>query len=527
MRETVADGQADACGVALAEVFQLACRMRGWAGDIWRTAGALWYWNLRKSVFRLRGRKGHAPCQHPSDSGKAFETACEAASFWRDRSRFARRVCPLLKPDAKGGWICSVDSAQVRPFWGRTLRYYGLGAVILALALGGAVFGGLRMVGYRATLRQVFWPRAWHELRDVRAEYFLGKAQALVAKGEIRDAALALLTAQEISPHNYSIGMSLAQLYQVWRRDLVDRTYADLLARYPQRRAETANAWLRSLLARSELEGVAALAQRELAGGGGDPAPWTYALIFAARQLKRPELLDAAVQAGAPKPVDAVLRLEAQTERAPPDEARQLLLWAHTPAGFPLATFEQIDRLIELGDATSALVLLRGAQKTLSGRDVAKLALAIYAVAGDVTAQRREARALLAPARGNSAGVGLVALHLIQYPDAELLRECVEALARIGDEPPETQADTIAAVYFAAVCSGQQSLLPELRARLAGVHRATATTLERFEEIMRGDDPGAALRAVLPVVQPMTLELNYALIAKSYTWRRARPAAGR
>ncbi|HVU24649.1 MAG TPA: hypothetical protein VHE13_11035 [Opitutus sp.] len=445
-----------------------------------------------------------------------METACEASAFWRDRSRFARRVCPLLKQDAKGNWVCGVDAAKVRPFWSRTLRYYGLGAVMAALVLGLAAFGGLRAIGYRVTLRQVFWPAAWRELREVRANYFLTKAQTLVAQGRVRDAALALLTAQEISPNNYAIGMSLAQFYQVWRRDLVDRAYDDLFRRYPQRRGETATAWLHSLLARDELEGVAVLAQRELASRAGDPAPWTYALIFAARLLQRPELLDAAVQSGVPPAVADVLALEARAERAPADQARQLLLWTSPPASFPLGTYEQIDGLLALGDATSALVLLRDAQKSLTGRDVAKLALASYAEAGDVSGLRREARSLLAPNRGNSAGVGLVALHLIKYPDAELLADCVAALAQVGDETPDAQADTITAVYFAAVCGGQQQFLPDLRARVAGAHRASATTLERFEAIMRGDDPGGALRAVLTVVQPMTLELNYALIAKAH-----------
>ncbi|HWA85144.1 MAG TPA: hypothetical protein VG710_02885 [Opitutus sp.] len=501
--------------------------MRGWVGDTLRMAGALWYWNARKSVFVLRGRRGQAPCQHPSDSGKAFETACEAAAFWRDRSRFARRVCPLLKQNAKGAWVCSVDAARVRPFWGRTLGCYGIGTLTTVLLLGLAAYCGGRVIGYRATLRQVFWPPAWKELREVRADYFLTKAQALVAKGQVRDAALALLTAREINPGNYAIGMNLAQFYQVWRRDLVDRAYADLLAHFPKRHAETANAWLHSLLARSELEGVAVLAQHELADGSGDPAPWTYALIFAARELKRPDWLDAVARSKAPERVRALLELETRVQRAPPDEARRLLSWTPPVEGFPLAAFEQIEGLIDLGDATSALVLLRGARASLTGRDVAKLALASYAVAGDVNAVRREGRTLLAPTRGNSAGVALVALHLIKYPDAELLRDCVAALQRAADEPPETRADTIVAVYFAAVCGGQPQYLPELRARLAEAHRASAATLQHFEEIARGDDPGAALRAVLPVVQPMTLELNYALIAKAYAWQRPRAARGR
>ena len=42
-----------------------------WLGDFRRLAWGLLYWNVRKSLFRIRGAGGAAPCQHPSDSGRA------------------------------------------------------------------------------------------------------------------------------------------------------------------------------------------------------------------------------------------------------------------------------------------------------------------------------------------------------------------------------------------------------------------------------------------------------------------------
>lgn len=88
------------------------------------TVWALFYWNARKTIFRLRGRRGVAPCQHPSDSGTAMKTACDACTAWHRRVRF-RLVCPLLKQDDAGLWVCSVDRAGVRPFWGRAFAYTG------------------------------------------------------------------------------------------------------------------------------------------------------------------------------------------------------------------------------------------------------------------------------------------------------------------------------------------------------------------------------------------------------------------
>lgn len=52
--------------------------MVAWIGDALRMFWALAYWNTRKALFRRGSRAGSAPCQHPSDSGRAGETACEA-----------------------------------------------------------------------------------------------------------------------------------------------------------------------------------------------------------------------------------------------------------------------------------------------------------------------------------------------------------------------------------------------------------------------------------------------------------------
>ena len=53
--------------------------MTGWLGDFFRVWWALFYWNTRKTWFRLRGaHRDDCPCQTYSDSGHAMDSRCEA-----------------------------------------------------------------------------------------------------------------------------------------------------------------------------------------------------------------------------------------------------------------------------------------------------------------------------------------------------------------------------------------------------------------------------------------------------------------
>ena len=118
----------------------------GWLADVFRFWWGLLYWNMRKSWFRLRGNRARCPCQNPSDSGRALETACDAAQDWHEPARF-RRVCPLLA-GTPAGLRCSVDSKDVRPFWRRAGAYYLGTAVAVCVAGAMVAFVVLRLVGY-------------------------------------------------------------------------------------------------------------------------------------------------------------------------------------------------------------------------------------------------------------------------------------------------------------------------------------------------------------------------------------------
>lgn len=489
--------------------------MRGWLGDLFRTFGALWFWNLRKTLYAVRGRRGDCPCHNPSDSGRPRETRCEAVAYWNRPRRFARRVCPLLVEVEPDVWRCNAHPAEVRPFWGRWWLWHAgaLGGAVLSAGL--LLFVTMRVVGFEVTLRQIFWPRAWSELRGVRAEYFRVQAQALFAEGKFREAANALSVAYEMDPQNYEAGVALAEFYQVGRPDLVDNLFRHLMRQHPERRADTAQLWLRSLLGRANLTGVADLAARQLATVTGDVDAWTHALVFAARSLRQPELLEAAAaNPQVPEPVRRVLALEARVRRLPRDEAAAVLLREPLPAEFPYARLHRIELLIDFGEGFEALEWLRQGREQMGGRDFARLTLAAHAALRNRAALERDGRFLLEPGQQvNAGGIAVVALHLVRHPDPALLDLCLEALPTLKSLPPEqalARDRALAAAYCAAMLGGRRERLAEIRGLLsAGEADRTTVTLE---EVLARRNWAPVL--LLTLVRPMSLELQYALLER-------------
>ena len=227
----------------------------GWLADFFRLLGGLFYWNALKSFYRLRGARGRCPCQHPSDSGKAWETGCNAITHWDQPARF-RRVCPLLKKDDSDRWRCSANQSDVRAFWGRAFGFYGGGAALLYLLGTLMAFTALRTTGYRVTYPGVFWPPAWGKFTGVKAEFFFAKFQRAYAAQDIREALLDLSLAYDLDPKNYDAGLLLAQLYQFGQPGLSDLVYGRLLSEHPERAEATAQLFFRALLARGDFPSV-------------------------------------------------------------------------------------------------------------------------------------------------------------------------------------------------------------------------------------------------------------------------------
>lgn len=470
----------------------------------------MFYWNARKSAFRWGGRRGGCPCQNPSDSGIGGTTRCEAVLGWREPRRF-RQVCPLLVARPEGGWVCSVDAPDVRPFWGRALAWTAATFVLLAVVTGLGVFAAMRGLGYPVALRQVVWPPAWKELAGVRAELFINQARENFLAGRVPEAISALSVAHEMDPRNYAVAMMLAQFHRASQPATADQLFAQLLREHPARAVETARSWYFSLLTRGQLTEAGELAAQRIAAEPDQAAAWTHALVFTLRRTQRPDRLETAAKS-APAPAAGVLRLEAELMREP-DTARrrERLRNAPLPDAFAYAWAHRAERFLVDGHADDALQLLQAARqhRILGGRDLLPLVLAARARAGDFAGLDQETEVLLA--RPGAAELQLLGQHLVIFPQPRLLARVLATLPGVSPAGEEWRS-ALLALYCAAGVQKDRAGLREVRDRFEPVFGETQSGLAELELFFLGRLDARPFFTVLPRVDPLPAELLYTML---------------
>lgn len=484
--------------------------MIGWLADGFRALWAFPYWNIRKSLFRLRGARGFPPCQNRSDSGRAYETRCDACYGWRRHARF-RLVCPLLKTAPDGTWKCSANAPDVRPFWARCLAVFGGGALALYLVVTLTVFGAMRLIGYPVRLPDVIWPGSWDRINVARSSYFLKQSEDAYRDGRLNESLMALSLAFQYNPANTAAGLTLARLWQTHRPDLSNRLYAQLLSQNPEQRVAIAEQWLRALAPRGDAEAIEELAANALRFDPDHTAAWLQALVFANRRTGNQELLDHLVTTSEPIPAGArhLIQLEATIRPLAAESARLLLIDLPEP-GLPhyLVTY-QARNLVRLGFPADALDLIARDPGRIDRRDRIAIELSAYASLG----YRRLLEAAFDRAmseRLSSGTIDLVAAHLIAFPDAEFYDRLMRAAraARIGDGSAAPSA--LLTLFVLAGLQGDFDRLVQFRDLLRARSGADFRALDLAERHFRGDEPMRP-QHLLPLLQPLALEVNYAL----------------
>lgn len=487
--------------------------MLGWTADLFRLYWGLLYWNIRKSWFRARRGRSPCPCQSPSDSGRAFETGCEACIPWAKPARF-RRVCPLLV-ETKEGLRCSVDTADVRPFWKRATAVYGgtLGSIYLAGAL--VVFGLLRGVGYPVSVLDVALPPRWHRLNHARAWYFFEQSRRAFATGQNAEGLLFLANAYDFDPTNYQIGITLAKNYQVGQPGQSDRVFARLMQEHPDYAAATAWDWYRALLPRGAFDRVAVLARDQVVADPAHGHAWIRALLFATKQLHN----DAALRELRANPAPAaaawhpLIEVELLMRAGRTREARQLLdrPW---PANAPSFTVVyRITALITLGDTLAALDLNERSRRVVPGfDDEAWLTLRLDALAtGGVKNDLRNNLDALLGQRLNLPIIKILCAQLIRHPDAETFARLADKIER---EKLPLDSDS-AGIWFSLLCTagvvGDQTRLHQITDRLKGATQTPFVALVLVERFFRGESAERRITSILPIL-PLPIEVIYALI---------------
>lgn len=483
--------------------------MIGWLGDILRFWWGLLYWNTRKSYFRCRRGAVRCPCQNPSDSGRAGETACDAVNDWRRPARF-RRVCPLLVA-TPAGLRCSVDGKDVRPFWRRAAAYYlgGVAGIYLAAALGAFVF--FRVIGYPLSPLSLAWPPRWHELRLARSEYFLAKARRALDAHRINEAILSLDLAYRNNPRNYEAGLQFAQLTSPGQPELADPVFALLMRDHPDRRATTGEAWFRFLLVRGRFARIAALASARLREDAQQRPVWLHALFFATRHTGDDEPLRALVAkppTGFEPIYVALINSELLIRQG---QALQLLpgLTAELPAaaGF-YGPYYQVSRLDALGRHTEALAALNryATGKRLPEADEFQLRLDILAGLG----RQDLLRARLEKAPINARELELVSIHLVRHPDSAVLAALGQCLQRSHLPVDASTYAANTALFLACGVSGDWDQMHATAVRLKEIAGSRMSRLEAIESYFQ-QKPAAGIENILPMLPALPLDLVYAL----------------
>jgi len=483
----------------------------GRLSDFFRLWWGLLYWNTRKSWFRLRRGRSVCPCQNPSDSGRAFETQCDASLAWARPARF-RHVCPLLVA-TKDGWRCSADTADVRPFWGRAGLLYGGGLLAVYLAGVVAVFAFLRTVGFPVSIVHLTLPPLWHRVTETRSWFFLTRANEAFAANKPAEGLLYLANAYQFDPGNYTAGIMLAKNLQAGHPARSDRVFEQLLRDHPDKRSATAQDWFRALLARGSFERINVLAQDELLRGPLHAGVWLRALLVSTRQTADDAPLRAVLGHPAPhlRTWQPVIELELLLRAGRTAEARTRLAAGLPADAPPFLIFHHIDATIRLRQPHQAIDQLGRWQDRLDGEATAHLVLSALAVHGSRTRVQRFAALL--DATPTPPVVTTLCAHLIRYPDDELFQRLWQRLAQI---PLPLNTDT-AGAWFSLMCAagavGDFARLGELTERLKNASSTPFLALAVVEAFFRGQTAERRINSFLPIL-PLPIDVTYALIER-------------
>jgi len=497
----------------------------GWIGDFFRMWWALFHWNARKSWYRLRGpARARCPCQNYSDSGRALETQCDAAVFWRKPARF-RRVCPLLV-ETPAGWRCSADAADVRPFWGRAIAFYGAAALAVYLTLTIVGFAVLRQVGYPIGYVSLLLPQRWSDIHRAQEAVYAARAERELAAGNFTAAILALEVVHQRNPANGAAALTLAQLWQIsGRPHLADAVLARALAAAPDQRFALAQHWYRMLLTRGDFAQIKRMAAALLAEDEPQRVPWLNALLYACATTKDPEPLARLTETSPALPgwcLDlSAIELTIIAGRG--DEARGKLLRMPARPGSNFVPYYHADRLLRLGLEREMLQLLEQHAPLFSAVEASAFRLRAFAQLGWLPSWQSEFESALGSLAAPRMDT-LLASHLLRFPDAGRAAQFARRILEIHPEITAQSYPVVAAAYLACrharADESAASLLQLLQSNTSSRARALETVGAMLAGSSRHSSTGATVDArrgqvrldlVLPTVA-LPIEVTYTLL---------------
>ena len=436
-------------------------------------------------------------------------------------------VCPLLKPNAEGLLMCSVDTKDVRPFWGRVFWSGAAAAVLIYLAAVLTIFGVMRKVGYPVTVTMIGWPPAWSQIDKARSAYFLSNAQEAFQRSDLSETVMSLSLAYDYDPDNYDAGFFLARLWQAGRPEVSNHIYQKLVLNHPERRTETAQAWLRSLLPRADYLWIERLTTTALRFSDDHASAWLHALLFANSRTQDDSIISSLLAAPdtLTPGVETVLRLEEAVRNSPPRLALKYLQQPLPENSPDFALYYQVRRLIDLRSPVEALEVLNRYEKRFSDRD--RVTLQLRALA-DADFQRsyiglfdRLTRLAASPVQFD-----IIAAHLISHPDAELYRQAKARLKPRSLTSKNNQLPAAMALFCMAGAHGDTAYQIELAELMREITGSRFAILDPAIAVMSQTDASKVhIERILPSLQPLSLDLTYAILERYETVAISHPDA--
>ncbi len=491
--------------------------MIGWIADFCRFWWALFYWNTRKTWFRLNGaHRDSCPCQNFSDSGHALDSRCIAVIPWQKPGRF-KRVCPLLT-ETKDGWRCGVDAERVRPFWGRATLFTGTALLSVYLMGSVAVYAILRAAKYEVSYRTVVWPAHWAELRDSQEKLQTTLAQKALDSGNYKAAILSLQTVCELNPRNYSAGIALASLAQIaGQPSVAEHIYARLMHDVPEQRAATARIWIRPLLASGDYAQIKLLATAMLSEDSGRREAWLHALLFATRLTRDQETLRPLVknEHGLPNWCIELIGIEQLLLENHLDQASLRLNHVYNRPAVTYVPYYQIDRLLQLGRPEQAGKLIDAYSASLPSDEAAFFRLRAFRAQKWTSLLESESDTLLSyPMTPRLAT--LFCASLIVQPAPDILARFLDRFMQQG---PVLSSETLPiyhALYLAATLGGETKRAEKLADAISHFTSSDAKTMRGLGELLKHRAPPQQIAQLLPLV-PLPLEAIYAINTRQTT----------
>jgi hypothetical protein len=483
----------------------------GWIADFFRFWWALFYWNTRKTWFRLHGaHRDSCPCQNFSDSGHALDSRCIAVELWQKPARF-RRVCPLLT-ETKEGWRCGVDAERVRPFWARAAGYFGASLLMLYLLGSIAVYTVLHAVNYEVSYTAVVWPPHWSELRVSQERLHATRAQRALAEGNFKAAILSLRTVCELNPRNYSAGLTLASLVQSAGQPYVaDHIYNRLMHDVPEERTATARLWIRPLLARGAYAQIKLLAPAMLSEDSTRREAWLHVLFFAARETHDQEVLRPLLKSdqGLPDWCVELIGVEQLLLENRVTEATARLDRLHTKPAISYIPTYQVDRLLRLNRPEQAGRLLDAYGDRVPADEAAFLRLRAYRAQKWTSLLEPSYDTLLSIPMTERLGT-LFCAYLIELPEQDLLARFLDRIMEHGPVLSNETLPLFHAAYLTAIIGGDPARAQKTAETIKRFTSSDLRALRTLGALLQSGAPPQQIGLVLPLV-PLPLEVVYAI----------------